>query len=120
MKIRNGRQIKKNYLGSHMADYDSMLVLSHFKGHPMGGYGGALKQLSIGCASAFGKAYIHGAGNPDKLWSTEQANLFLEAMADAASSVADYFKGRLAYIKCDVQSVGGLRLTAALWRKTLV
>ncbi len=97
LEIPNGRQIKKNYLGSHMADYDSMLVLSHFKGHPMGGYGGALKQLSIGCASAFGKAYIHGAGNPDKLWSTEQ-DLFLEAMADAASSVADYFKGRLAYI----------------------
>ena len=97
LEIPSGKQIKKNYVGSHMADYDSMLVLSHFKGHPMGGYGGALKQLSIGCASAFGKAYIHGAGNPDRLWSTEQ-ELFLEAMADAAFSVADYFKGRLAYI----------------------
>ena len=101
LEIPNGLQIKKNYVGSHMADYDSMLVLSHFKGHPMGGYGGALKQLSIGCASAFGKAYIHGAGNPDRLWSTEQ-ELFLEAMADAAFSVADYFKGRLAYINVSV------------------
>lgn len=97
LPIPNGRQIQKNYVGKNMENYDSMLVLSHFKGHPMGGYGGAIKQLSIGCASSFGKAYIHGAGIPEKLWSTEQ-DKFLEAMADAALSVAEYFKGRIAYI----------------------
>lgn len=90
-------QIQTDYVGKHMADYDSMMVLSHFKGHPMGGYGGALKQLSIGCASSFGKAYIHGAGEPDKMWSTKQ-DRFLEAMADAAWAVAEYFKGKIAYI----------------------
>ena len=72
ISIPNGHQIKKDYVGSHIQNYDSMLVLSHFKGHPMGGYGGALKQLSIGCASSFGKAYIHGAGNPEKMWSTDR------------------------------------------------
>jgi hypothetical protein len=74
-----------------------MLVLSHFKGHPMGGYGGALKQLSIGIASSYGKAYIHGAGEPDKIWSSEH-NAFLDSMADAASSVVNYFKGNVVYI----------------------
>ena len=74
-----------------------MLVLSHFKGHPMGGYGGALKQLSIGCASSYGKAYIHGAGIPENIWTADH-DAFLEAMADAASSVVDYFKGNIAYI----------------------
>lgn len=97
LEIPNGIQIKKNYVGKNMANYDSMLVLSHFKGHPMGGYGGALKQLSIGCASSYGKGYIHGAGNPEKMWSTEQ-DKFLESMADAALSVAEYFKDRIAYI----------------------
>ena len=80
-----------------MENYDSMLVFSHFKGHPMGGFGGALKQLSIGCASSYGKAYIHGAGNTEKFWDTEQ-DRFLEAMADAALSVVEYFKGKIAYI----------------------
>lgn len=74
-----------------------MLVLSHFKGHPMGGYGGALKQLSIGVASSYGKAYIHGAGEPDKLWTADH-DLFLESMADAAGSVVEYFKDRIAYV----------------------
>lgn len=97
LEIPNGKIIKKNYVGNHLKNYDSMLVLAHFKGHPMGGYGGALKQLSIGCASAFGKAYIHGAGIPEKLWDTEQ-NLFLESMADAASSVVNFFKGNIVYI----------------------
>lgn len=97
LAIPGGCQIKTDYVGKHMADYGSMLVLSHFKGHPMGGYGGALKQLSIGCASSFGKENIHGAGNPQKAWSTEQ-DKFLEAMADAAWAVAGYFKGRIAYI----------------------
>lgn len=97
LAVENGLQIETNYVGKNMADYDSMLVLSHFKGHPMGGYGGALKQLSIGCASSHGKANIHGAGEPDKMWSTEQ-DRFLEAMADAAKTVADYFKDKIVYI----------------------
>ena len=92
-----GNVIQKNYVGKGMANYDSMLVLSHFKGHPMGGYGGAIKQLSIGCASAFGKAYIHGAGEPDKIWTADH-DLFLESMADSAMSVIDFFKGNVAYI----------------------
>lgn len=92
-----GKRIKKNYVGKNLANYDSLLVLSHFKGHPMGGFGGALKQLSIGIASSYGKGYIHGAGNPDKFWDTPGDN-FIEAMADAAASVIEYFKGNAAYI----------------------
>ncbi len=97
LEIPGGRQIKKNYVGKNLANYDSLLVLSHFKGHPMGGYGGALKQLSIGIGSSYGKAYIHGAGDEDAFWSTD-VDRFLEAMADAASSVVNYFKGNAAYI----------------------
>ncbi len=97
LDIQNGKVIKKNYVGKHLKNYDSMLVLSHFKGHPMGGYGGALKQLSIGVASSYGKAYIHGAGEPKKIWTAEH-DLFLESMADAASSIVNYFHGNIAYI----------------------
>jgi len=97
LSIPNGKVIGKNFVGKDLAHYDSMLVLSHFKGHPMGGYGGALKQLSIGVASSFGKAYIHGAGEPEKIWTAER-NRFLESMADAAGSVVDYFKGNLLYV----------------------
>ncbi len=97
LSIKKGKQIQKNYVGKNLANYDSMLVLSHFKGHPMGGYGGALKQLSIGAASSFGKAYIHGAGEPEKIWTSDHDS-FLESMADAALSVVDYFKGNLVYI----------------------
>ncbi|MBQ3142751.1 MAG: DUF362 domain-containing protein [Bacilli bacterium] len=97
LNIENGKTIKKNYVGKNIKNYDSLLVLSHFKGHPMGGYGGALKQLSIGIASSYGKAYIHGAGDPNKIWSQEQ-NKFLESMADAASSITDYFKDNIIYI----------------------
>ena len=97
LSIENGKRITKNYVGRHLADYDSLLVLSHFKGHPMGGYGGALKQLSIGVASSFGKAYIHGAGVPEEIWTADHDS-FLEAMADAAASVASYFKGNVVYI----------------------
>ena len=97
LEIPDGKVIKKNYIGKGTANYDSMLVLSHFKGHPMGGYGGALKQLSIGVASSFGKAYIHGAGVPEKIW-TDDHDLFLESMADAAKSVVEYFDGKIAYI----------------------
>ena len=97
LAIPDGKVIQRNFVGKNLAHYDSMLVLSHFKGHPMGGYGGALKQLSIGVASSYGKAYIHGAGHADELWSADH-NLFLESMADAASSVVNYLKGQLAYI----------------------
>ena len=98
LEIPNGKQIKKNFVGKHIANYDSMLVLSHFKGHAMGGFGGALKQLSIGCASSYGKAYIHGAGNPDEdMFKTDQLS-FVIAMGDAASSVHKYFKGNIVYI----------------------
>lgn len=97
LPIPNGKCIRKNFVGRGIADYDSMLVLSHFKGHPMGGYGGALKQLSIGVASSYGKAYIHGVGNPDNFWTSDHDS-FLEAMADAAMSVVEYFKDRIVYI----------------------
>ena len=97
LPIPGGKQIQRNFVGSHLSRYDSLLVLSHFKGHPMGGFGGALKQLSIGVASAYGKAYIHGAGNVKKIWSSDHDS-FLQSMADAASSVVDYFHGNAAYI----------------------
>ena len=97
LDITNGKVIKKNYVGKNTSKYDSMLVLSHFKGHPMGGYGGAIKQLSIGVASSFGKAYIHGAGVPENIWTADH-DLFLESMADAASSVVELFKGNIVYI----------------------
>ena len=97
LDILGGKVIQKNYVGKDIANYNGMLVLSHFKGHPMGGYGGALKQLSIGCASSYGKAYIHGAGVPEDIW-TANHDLFLESMADAASSVHNYFKDNIVYI----------------------
>ena len=97
LSIPNGKRIKKNFVGKDLANYDSMLVLAHFKGHPRGGYGGALKQLSIGIASSAGKASIHGAGEPEKIWTSEQ-DAFLESMADAASSIVDYFKGNILYV----------------------
>ncbi len=97
LDIPNGKMIKMNFVGKNIANYDSMLVLSHFKGHPMGGFGGALKQLSIGCASSAGKAYIHGAGDPSKIWTSDHDS-FLESMADAASSVVKLFDGKIAYI----------------------
>ncbi len=102
LPIKSGKVIKLNIVGKNIVKYNSMLVLSHFKGHPMGGYGGALKQLSIGCASSNGKAYIHSAGkvsNQDILWDNiASQDLFLESMADAALSVCDFFKGNIVYI----------------------
>ena len=97
LAIPNGKKIQKNFVGKDIVNYDSTLILSHFKGHPMGGYGGAIKQLSIGVGSSYGKAYIHGAGEPEKIWTADH-DLFLESMADAAMSVIDYYKGNLAYI----------------------
>lgn len=102
LDIPNGKTIKKDYVGGHLPNYDSILVLSHFKGHPMGGYGGALKQLSIGFASSAGKAYIHTAGKttePNKLWdNVAEQDKFLESMADAAFAVHNKFKDNIAYI----------------------
>ena len=102
VKVENGKQLKENHLGKNIKNYDSMLVLSHFKGHPMGGYGGALKQLSIGCASREGKALIHSAGKSDDRYDCWKQNnsqeSFLESMADAASTVHNMFKGKIAYI----------------------
>lgn len=92
-----GIRIKQDYVGKNLEKYDSMVVLSHFKGHPMGGYGGALKQLSIGIASSYGKAYIHGAGKPEELWTADHDS-FLESMADAASVVHNHFRGNIVYI----------------------
>lgn len=97
LPIRKGKNITKNYVGKNIVNYDSMLVLSHFKGHPMGGYGGAIKQLSIGVASSYGKGYIHGVGNPDNFWTSDH-DQFLESMAESASSVIDFFKGEIVYI----------------------
>ena len=97
LPIPNGKVIQKNFVGKDIVNYDSMLVLSHFKGHPMGGYGGAIKQLSIGVASSYGKAYIHGAGEVEKIWTADHDS-FLEAMADAAGSVIEYFKGNILYV----------------------
>lgn len=97
LDIPNGKVIQKNYVGKDLSHYDSMLVLSHFKGHPMGGYGGALKQLSIGIASSYGKAYIHGCGVPEDIWTSNHDH-FLEAMAEAAGSIVSYFKGQIVYI----------------------
>lgn len=97
LDIPNGKVIKENFVGKDLVNYDFLLVLSHFKGHPMGGYGGALKQLSIGLASSKGKAYIHGAGDCSAIW-TAPHDLFLESMADAASSIVNKFKGHIAFI----------------------
>ena len=102
LDIPNGKVLKQNFVGKNMKNYDSMLVLSHFKGHPMGGYGGALKQLSIGCASSEGKSWIHSAGKTKDqtiVWENlPEQNLFLESMADAASSVVNYFKDKILFI----------------------
>lgn len=95
--IPNGKRIKKVQVGKNMLNYGSMLVLSHFKGHPMGGFGGALKQLSIGCASSYGKAYIHGAGEPEKIWTGDHDS-FLESMADAAEAVVRHFNRNMVFI----------------------
>lgn len=98
LPVNGGVRISQNYVGAHLRNYASMLMLSHFKGHAMGGFGGALKNMSIGVASSYGKAYIHGAGDPAKIWTADH-DMFLESMADADKSVMD-FMGRenLAYI----------------------
>ncbi|MCD8143280.1 MAG: DUF362 domain-containing protein [Clostridiales bacterium] len=97
LDIPEGRRIRKNYVGKNLAKYDSMLVLSHFKGHPMGGFGGALKNISIGIASSHGKAYIHGAGVEEEIWTADHDS-FLESMADAACSIVHHFDGNILFI----------------------
>ena len=97
LQVKNGMQLKVNYVGDHIHHYDSMLVLSHFKGHPMGGFGGALKNISIGLDSAYGKAYIHGVGVPEDIWTSDHDS-FLESMADASQTIIDYFKENIVFI----------------------
>ena len=97
LEVKNPKYIKENYVGKNIENYDSMLVLSHFKGHPMGGYGGALKNISIGLASSHGKANIHGAGKPDEMWTADHDS-FLESMAEAAKTIVDYEKGNMVFI----------------------
>lgn len=97
LAVPEGQQIQKNFVGANLKKYDSMLVLSHFKGHPMGGFGGALKNISIGLASSHGKAYIHGAGEVEKIWTSDH-DAFLESMADADKSIMDYFGDKIVFI----------------------
>ena len=97
LPVHGGKHLDVNYVGKNLADYDSMLVLSHFKGHPMGGYGGALKNISIGIASSYGKAYIHGVKDVNAIWTADHDS-FLECMADAAKSVVEYMHGKMAYV----------------------
>lgn len=97
LPVENGYHLKENFVGKNMMNYDSMLVLSHFKGHPMGGFGGAVKNISIGIASSHGKAHIHGAGVPEEMW-TANHDAFLESMADAAQTIVNHFKENIVYI----------------------
>ena len=97
LPVHGGKHLDVNFVGKNLADYDSMLVLSHFKGHPMGGYGGALKNISIGIASSYGKAYIHGVKDVNAIWTADHDS-FLECMADAAKSVVEYMHGKMAYV----------------------
>ena len=97
LPVPEGKRIQVNYVGAHLANYDSMLVLSHFKGHPMGGFGGALKNISIGIASSHGKAYIHGSGKPEEVWTGDHDS-FLESMADADKSIVKHFGDKIAFI----------------------
>lgn len=97
LPISGGKHLTENFVGKTFNDYDSMLVLSHFKGHPMGGFGGALKNISIGLASSHGKAHIHGVGEPDKIWTADHDS-FLECMAEAAKSIMDVMNGRIAFV----------------------
>lgn len=97
LPVRNGLHLDVNYVGDHLNRYDSMLVLSHFKGHPMGGFGGALKNISIGIASSHGKAYIHGVKVPENIWTADHDS-FLECMADASLTIVDQFKNKIAFI----------------------
>ena len=110
--VKDQRHIKYDIVGGHMANYDFMIALNHFKGHPMGGYGGALKNLSIGCASRNGKAYIHSSGKMEKLdmaklWTPEyigDQDGFLESMSAAAQAIANYFNKKQGIIYISVMN----------------
>ena len=95
--VSGGKHLAVNYVGKTFPEYASMLVLSHFKGHPMGGYGGALKNISIGLASRYGKMYIHGVREVENFWNADHDS-FLECMADAAKSIVDHFEGNMAFV----------------------
>lgn len=97
LPVSGGTHLSENYVGSHFANYDYYVVLSHFKGHAMAGYGGAIKNISIGIASSEGKAHIHSGGTGGSMWSGDQ-DAFLESMAEAGKSVADYLDGNILYI----------------------
>lgn len=98
LPVRCGKHLTENFVGKALSEYQSMLVLSHFKGHPMGGFGGAVKNIAIGVASSYGKKVIHGAGDPALLWDADHDS-FLESMAEATSSVLDYLgQENFAYI----------------------
>ncbi|RKJ40546.1 DUF362 domain-containing protein [Acutalibacter sp. 1XD8-33] len=97
LPVEGGQHLKENFVGKNLANYDSMLVLSHFKGHPMGGFGGALKNISIGIASSHGKSHIHSAGGDMGMWETDH-DCFLESMAESAQSIVKYFNGKIAYV----------------------
>ena len=97
LPVTGGTNLEENYVGSHFENYDYYVVLSHFKGHAMAGYGGAIKNTSIGIASAEGKAHIHSGGTGGSMWSGDQ-DAFLESMAEAGKSVVDYLDGNILYI----------------------
>ena len=97
LPVKGGKHLEVNFVGKNLAEYDSLLILSHFKGHPMGGFGGALKNTSIGIASSYGKAYIHGVKDVTDYWNSDHDS-FLECMADAAKSIVDRFEGRMAFV----------------------
>ena len=97
LPVHGGKHLEQNYVGRDLTEYDSMLVLSHFKGHPMAGFGGALKNISIGVASSYGKKYIHGVKDIGHVWDSDHDS-FLECMADAAKSVVDHFGGNMAFV----------------------
>lgn len=98
LPVNGGIRLKENYVGTHFPDYDSYLILSHFKGHVMAGFGGAIKNISIGLGSSRGKAWIHSGGTSfTDFWSGEQ-DAFLEAMAEAGKSVTDYLRDRIVYV----------------------
>ncbi|MDE7361148.1 MAG: DUF362 domain-containing protein [Oscillospiraceae bacterium] len=97
LPVVGGSNLTENYVGEHFADYDYYVVLSHFKGHAMAGFGGAIKNISIGIASSQGKSHIHSGGTGGSMWSGDQ-DAFLESMAEAGKSVSDYLNGNILYI----------------------
>ncbi|MBC8618062.1 DUF362 domain-containing protein [Parabacteroides faecis] len=102
LPVKGGTHLKEDFVGSHYANYDFTVVLSHFKGHAMGGFGGAIKNISIGIASSSGKAWIHSAGttrNASEMWGNlPEQDFFLESMAEAAKAVADHCGDKILYI----------------------